>query len=273
MDVQHEAHWDDAGNGELVRTDRFGKIAEILRSKLGSSGRMLTTSAFDGNTRPLRTTRGHFLPFGMFMSNTDGPSGPICTSSTTVLQNSSGTVVIRSEGGNDGTIHQTVNGSGVDGGIVSSFSSDMTIGRDGSGSLSGVASGTAGDTTVTMTTNCQLNADGSGSGFISSEVTNNGTGESNFDTMGVNSAGENFRTAGGADGQGNESQTTVTELRTEDFRSRLYRRMPMAPTGAMNSNARRLLALPISPPGREPPDRRRPRRISRRLTIWSTAGL
>ena len=51
---------------------------------------------------------------------------------------------------------------------------------------------------------------GNGSGFTTVDVSEDGTGKHTYDTVGVNSAGDEFRTAGGADGQGNESQSTVT---------------------------------------------------------------
>jgi hypothetical protein len=201
--------WETARVGELVRTDRAGKVREILRTVADSSGRTLTTSAFDGDMNPMGQTRSQFLPGGMFMSNTEDSSGDIVTSGTVVLHEGSTTGVIQTEGHKDGTIHQTVNGSD---GAGSSYSSDMTVSPDGSfsGSSEGSFPGIEGFTVTVRQSGQNDPATGSASGFMTVEGRNNATGATVSDTGGVNSAGEDFQTAGASDGQGNESQTTVT---------------------------------------------------------------
>ena len=102
----------------------------------------------------------------------------------------------------DGTIHQTING----GGETNSYSSDMTIRPDGTGSVTAIGSTSIGEnTTATVSAHAEGSFDGSsGSGFTTVDVSEDGTGKHTYDTVGVNSAGDEFRTAGGADGQGND---------------------------------------------------------------------
>jgi hypothetical protein len=148
----------------------------------------------------------------MLIADTDSPSGANTSSVTLVLSEGLVRTDVHIQAGSDGTIHQTMNGGGISAGRIVSFSSDMTMTLpDGPGSATTVNSSSDLNTTITVTAKGSLKDPGTNPGFVNVTMTNDKTCESVSETQGINSAGESFHSAGASDGQGNESQTTITE--------------------------------------------------------------
>ncbi|MGW1562869.1 hypothetical protein ACWCQ1_41160 [Streptomyces sp. NPDC002144] len=200
------AIWNTAESGEFVRVDRLGEIEETIRFECASDGTLMA-SAFDADMDLRRTTKSQFLPGGMVVAASDDSPGPSSTTTTGTVQVGSSKIDIRVEVQSDRTVHITMNGSDPAG---STLASDQTIRSDGSGAFSQISKSPAGaGTTVTVSAAGEFTPAG-GTGFQTIEAKDNATGLSVSDTTGINSAGEDFERSGVADGNGNESMTTVT---------------------------------------------------------------
>ncbi len=203
-----EVRWTGWRERELTFTGADGAAARVLRTRyVEDSSRSTEVSGPNGS--PLGSLLSSPSPGGRRGAAYDSDGSEITSWSS---QRIAGGTVITS-GRHDGTIEQTVVSDASPSGTSIQH---MTINPDGSGSMDSSSTLVRRDgSTATVTTTLIQDAQGHSTETV--EVRDDASGVSKTMTEGFNSLGEEYRSAKEVDGQGNESQTTITYHADESF--------------------------------------------------------